>query len=92
MTRKAKKILITTETVEMTTIHRSRPVSIRTYCPDCYREVDWQDIHTVTALLTLAADEATGLRPLGSIQCWSDPDGRTLVCPNCLSILRKSRN
>jgi hypothetical protein len=88
MTEKAKKILITTKTVEVTTIHRSRTIGIRKHCFICGHQVEWLEIASVAKLIAVPLVEVTQLIAPGLLHCWSGPRRQTMVCANSLENLK----
>ena len=81
MTRKTKRILITTETHELLVIHRPGSQNLRGFCEHCQEQVEFFAVITTTT----SSDPSPNLsKPLHVI---TTEYGQILICRNSLTKL-----
>lgn len=89
MTEKAKKILITTETVEVTTIQRSRRVDVRKYCFECSRQVEMLSIDAAVIVTGIRSLELFRLLESERVHFVESTQGQVLICePSLMHVAR----
>ncbi len=84
MQKKSKKILITTESHEITVILRNGKKVIHGYCMECAKQVNMLSLESAVRLTGKGAVEILSLFEQGEVHSFETTNGHLVVCENSL--------
>lgn len=84
MTKKSKKILITTEQHEIFIIRNGHHQAIHGFCPGCQQEVELLNLDTAVTFAQQPTRELFELIERGAVHAIETTTGHLLVCQNSL--------